>query len=87
MTQRIEIDFEPAEGQVVRLIGLVERRGYELLGVNFQPATIGGKGRLDMSVRPRPGPRRMETLKAQISRVYGVLAVRELTAEPFRESA
>ncbi|MFN3835083.1 MAG: ACT domain-containing protein [Glycocaulis sp.] len=87
MTQRIEIDFEPAEGQVVRLIGLVERRGYELLGVSFQPAAMGGKGRLDMSVRPRPGPRRMETLKAQIRRVYGVLSVRELSSEPLRESA
>ncbi len=87
MTHRIEIDFEPAEGQIVRLVGLVERRGYELLGLNFQPSGHGSRGRLDLSVRPRPGPRRVDTLKAQISRVYGVIAVRELSLEPVRESA
>ena len=27
MTERLTIDFTPAEGAVVRMIGLVERRG------------------------------------------------------------
>lgn len=84
MTTRIDIDFLPAEGAVVRLIGLVERRGYELDGVNYAPAA--GTHRLSMTVRPRPGLRRIETLKAQIARVYGVTSVTEF-APPARLEA
>ena len=85
MTTQINIDFLPAEGAVVRLIGLVERRGYELDAVNYAPAT--GAHTLSMTVRARPGLRRIETLKAQIARVYGVVSVSEITAAPRLEAA
>ncbi|MGP1274521.1 MAG: ACT domain-containing protein [Caulobacterales bacterium] len=85
MTTRIDIDFLPAEGAVVRLIGLVERRGYELDGVNYAPST--GTHRLSMTVRPRPGLRRIETLKAQIARVYGVTSVHALASPTRLEAA
>jgi acetolactate synthase regulatory subunit len=85
MTTQIDIDFLPAEGAVVRLIGLVERRGYELDAMNYVPAP--GTHRLSMVVRPRPGPRRIETLKAQIARLYGVTSVSEMSAVPRLEAA
>jgi acetolactate synthase regulatory subunit len=85
MTTRIDIDFLPAEGAVVRLIGLVERRGYELEAMNYVPAS--GAHRLSVTVRPRPGLRRIETLKAQIARVYGVTAVRDTACAARLEAA
>ena len=83
MTTQIDVDFLPAEGAVVRLIGLVERRGYELDAMNYVPAP--GTHRLSMVVRPRP--RRIETLKAQIARLYGVTSVSEMSAVPRLEAA
>jgi len=85
MTTQIDIDFLPAEGAVVRLIGLMERRGYELEAMNYAPAT--GTHRLSVTVRPRPGPRRIETLKAQIARVYGVVSVSGMAMPPEMEAA
>lgn len=85
MTTQIDIDFLPAEGAVVRLIGLVERRGYELDAVNYAPAST--THRLTMTVRPRPGLRRIETLKAQIARMYGVMSVSERIDSPRLEAA
>jgi acetolactate synthase II small subunit len=35
MTDRIEIEFRPSEGAILRLIGLVERRGFEVRGVDL----------------------------------------------------
>ncbi|MGY6662145.1 MAG: ACT domain-containing protein [Glycocaulis sp.] len=85
MTTQIDIDFLPAEGAVVRLIGLVERRGYELDAMSYAPAST--THRLTMTVRPRPGPRRIETLKAQIARMYGVTSVSERMDSPRLEAA
>ena len=85
MTAQIDIDFLPAEGAVVRLIGLMERRGYELEAMNYVPAA--GTHRLSVTVRPRPGLRRIETLKAQIARVYGVVSVSGMAMPPGLEAA
>lgn len=85
MTTQIDIDFLPAEGAVVRLIGLVERRGFALEAMSYAPAAT--THRLTMTVCPRPGPRRIETLKAQIARTYGVTSVVERLAPPRLEAA
>ncbi|KPP82217.1 MAG: acetolactate synthase II small subunit IlvM [Oceanicaulis sp. HLUCCA04] len=85
MTTQIDIDFLPAEGAVVRLIGLMERRGYELEAMKYAPAT--GTHRLSVRLRPRPGMRRIETLKAQIARVYGVISVSGMAMPPGLEAA
>lgn len=85
MTTQINIDFLPAEGAVVRLIGLVERRGYELEAMNYVPAI--GSHRLSVTVRARPGLRQIETLKAQIARAYGVTAVNDVIAPARLEAA
>ena len=38
VTERLTISFAPAEGAVLRMLGLVERRGYELRGVTMERA-------------------------------------------------
>ena len=87
MTDRIEIEFRPAEGAILRLIGLVERRGYEVRGVELPTAPEGADQRMDLTLRPRDAGRRLPTLCAQIAKTYGVRAVRAHAAEPCFEAA
>ena len=67
MTQRIEIDFAMAEGAVLRMLGLVERRGFEVRGLSM--AERDGRGSLSIEVRPRDAGRRLEVVAAQLRRL------------------
>ena len=42
MTERLTISFAPAEGAVLRMLGLVERRGYALRSVSMTENGNGG---------------------------------------------
>lgn len=78
--QRIEIDFHASEGALVRLVGLVERRGFEVIGLNL-PQTDGAQpAHLGLTVRPRDAGRRLSVLEAQLRRVHGVSDVRHSAA-------
>lgn len=70
MTERLTIDFTPAEGAVVRMIGLVERRGYVVrrLAMNEQPNSAS----LTIDVEPRDPSRRVEVVAAQLGRLVDV---------------
>ena len=87
MTDRIEIEFRPSEGAILRLIGLVERRGFEVRGVNLPQMSANADARMDLTVQPRDAGRRMSTLCAQIAKVYGVSAVRSASLTPALEAA
>ncbi|HCR64891.1 MAG: acetolactate synthase 3 regulatory subunit domain protein [Oceanicaulis sp.] len=86
MTDRIEIEFRPSEGAILRLIGLVERRGFEVRGVDLPQMPTAGEARMDLTVQPRDAGRRMGTLCAQISKIYGVSAVRAASLAPAFEA-
>ena len=75
MTDRIEIKFRPSEGAIVRLIGLVERRGFEVRGVDLPNMGVAADVYMGLHLRARDGGRKVETLCAQISKVYGVTSV------------
>jgi acetolactate synthase regulatory subunit len=70
MNGRLVIDFRPEEGAVGRIVGLVERRGFELDGL----AMTGGapRGRLTIDVRARDPGRRFDVLDLQLRRLGGV---------------
>jgi len=87
MTDRIEIEFRPSEGAILRLIGLVERRGFEVRGVDLPQMNTQSDAQMSLTVRPRDAGRRMSTLCAQISKVYGVSAVRSASLAPAYEAA
>ena len=70
MTHRIDVDFEPAEGALLRMIGLVERRGFQLRGL--QMAEKDGRGLLSLEVQPRDPSRRLEVVAAQLRRLHDV---------------
>jgi len=72
----IEIEMQPAEGWLLRVIGLVERRGFEVVSVNAETAIPGRPARLTLSASPRGPERRIDVLQAQLRRLHGVVDVR-----------
>ena len=81
MTHTLEIDFARAEGAVLRLIGLVERKGYDVRGIDMRDSG-DGPARLNLSVSPRDSGRRIEVLSRHVEKVFGVSAVRRPDLQP-----
>ncbi len=73
MTERLTIDFDPAEGAVVRMLGLVERRGYALRGVEM--SENGDSALLVIDVEPRDPGRRVSVVAQQLGRLVDVNSV------------
>lgn len=87
MTGEIVIDFNRSEGAVLRLIGLVERRGFEVTSVDM-PQTDAGPAQLTLGLSPREATRCFNTLTRHVAKVQGVTAVRAAQAHPpFMERA
>ncbi|PHR62629.1 MAG: acetolactate synthase 3 regulatory subunit domain protein [Robiginitomaculum sp.] len=72
--QTLHIEFEPSEGALLRLIGLIERRGYDVASLHL-PSSAGGDVNLDLGVRPRDDNRDISILQRQIRRLIGVRRV------------
>lgn len=70
MTQRIEIDFAMAEGAILRMLGLIERRGFEVRSVLMTSG--GGQGALAVNVVPRDPSRRLDIVARQLRRLSDV---------------
>lgn len=77
MTARLTISFTPAEGAVVRMLGLVERRGYLLRSVEMSEHAGGAS--LVIDVEPRDPSRRAQVIASQLGRLVDVNSV-SLTA-------
>ena len=73
MTERLTIDFKPAEGAVVRMIGLVERRGYVVRGLAMNEQDDGAS--LTMDLEPRDPSRRVSVVAQQLGRLVDVKQV------------
>ena len=69
MTGRLIIDFRPEEGAVPRIVGLVERRGFELRGISM----VGNA--LTLELEPHDPSRRLDLLDRQLCRLDGVSKV------------
>jgi acetolactate synthase-1/3 small subunit len=65
--------IDRAEGSLQRLIGLVERRGFEV--ERFAMTEAGMEREVRMSVRARDNSRSAEVLGRQIDRLIGVRRV------------
>ena len=76
MSDHLEIRFRPSEGALLRLVGLVERRGYEVRAMDLPTMEPGSPAILRLAVIPRDDSRRLPVLLAHLSKVFGVEAVR-----------
>lgn len=70
MSNTIHIQIDRADGSLQRLIGLVERRGFEIHGMNM--ADTGEARMLALTVASRDGTRCIDNLGRQIDRLFGV---------------
>lgn len=66
MQYRLDLIVKQAEGALVRVIGMVERRGFVLRGVQATPHA-DGRWRLQMRV---DSTRPAQTLRHQLEKVY-----------------
>ena len=80
MTGRIHVDFDAGEGAVLRMVGLVERRGFTVGGISM--AANDGRGSISLDVEPRDSSRRLEVIAAQLRRLHDVRNVSILSCEP-----
>lgn len=70
MSNTIHIQIDRADGSLQRLIGLVERRGFEIHGMNMNDA--GDWRTLALTVASRDSTRCINNLGLQIDRLFGV---------------
>ena len=82
MSDTIHIQIDRADGSLQRLIGLVERRGFHIDGINM--ADEGTFRNIALTVRGRDAGRCMDNLGRQIDRLFGV---RRLPDEAMRSEA
>lgn len=75
MSEKIVVDFAPMEGAVLRLLGLVERRGFRVSGLVMSEQPCGKRASLVLDVEPRDGNRSVDVLELQIRRLHGILGV------------
>lgn len=77
---RLFIEFATAEGAVVRMIGLVERRGFLVRRVAMAEQPCGRRATLTLMVEGRDLGRSADTLALQLGRLHGVGRVETETA-------
>ena len=77
MSDTIHIHIDRADGSLQRLIGLVERRGFHIDGINM--ADEGAMRRIALTVRGRDAARSIDTLGRQIDRLIGVARIEAQT--------
>ena len=80
MSGRIEIGFANAEGAVLRMLGVVERRGFELRGISMSERD--GQGTLSLEIQARLPERSLEVVAAQLRRLDEVRQVSFSTPGP-----
>ncbi|CAA9523939.1 MAG: hypothetical protein AVDCRST_MAG39-2713 [uncultured Sphingomonadaceae bacterium] len=81
MSARVGIEFVPIEGALVRLLGLIERRGFEVRGVRMAERPCGRSATLSVDVSPRDPGRRLDVLEQQLRRLHGVQDITMPTAK------
>ena len=74
MNGRLEIGFAMNEGAVMRLLGVVERRGFEVRGISMAEAK-DGEGAIALEVRARDASRSLDIVAGQLQRLHDVRKV------------
>jgi acetolactate synthase small subunit len=74
MSNTLHIEIFETEGALVRLIGLIERRGFVISSMAMS-APSNGSARVTVDVAARGGARQIEVLTRQIERLFDVHAV------------
>lgn len=76
MSHTLNIRIADREGALVRLIGLIERRGYEICAMDKSNGTAGIAD-IQVEIAARGGERRIDVLMRQVSRLFDVMSVQQ----------
>jgi acetolactate synthase-1/3 small subunit len=76
MSHLIHIEIDRLEGTLLRILGLVERRGFHIDELELFDLGEDRRG-LALTVRPRDANRSLDILGLQIDRLYGVKRMQE----------
>ncbi len=76
MSHLIHIELDRLEGTLLRILGLVERRGFHIDELELFDLGEDRRG-LALTVRPRDPNRSLDILGLQIDRLYGVKRMHE----------
>jgi len=82
VTTRLTLLLRPAEGALLRLLGTVQRRGFELAGIQARAQPGAGLWRVELDLAQ--GSRDLANLRRQIEKLYDVDS---LIDEPLVEAA
>ena len=83
MSHLIHIELDRLEGSLLRILGLVERRGFHIDGAELYDLGEDKRG-LSLTVRPRDASRSPDILGLQIDRLYGI---KRLSSDPRSDAA
>jgi len=74
MRTSLQIELVDAEGALMRLIGLVERRGFTILTLD-KSETSGSQFTVTMTLEARDDARNMDVLARQVARLLDVRTI------------
>ena len=76
MSLELTLVLRRSERALERVVGLAGRRGYEIVGVSATRNGDGGTLSVHLTLEPRDGSRRGETLVRQLEKLFEVESVR-----------
>ena len=77
----LKVEFEAEEGAVVRLLGLIQRRGFTVESI-VMPESTHKRKVVNLTVAPADLVHRIEVLQRQITRLYEVRSVELVLPKP-----
>jgi acetolactate synthase-1/3 small subunit/acetolactate synthase II small subunit len=83
---RLIVEYYVAEGAVVRMLGLIERRGFRVTRIAMAEQPCGRRGTLMVEVLANDAARTADILALQLGRLHGVTRVTHDSAQ-FRDKA
>ena len=75
MNARLIIEYYVAEGAVVRMLGLVERRGFRVTRIAMAEQPCGRRGTLMLELLANDAARTADVLALQLGRLHGVTRI------------
>ncbi len=84
MTDTFLVHIDRTEGALQRLIGLIERRGFDIDRMNV--ADVGGHREVRLNLSPRDATRHTDVLGRQIDRLIGVRRISPASAVHVEEA-
>jgi acetolactate synthase regulatory subunit len=82
---RLKIEFANSEGALLRILGVVERRGFMIKSVAMNEHADGSSASLIVEVQPRSEARRLDVLVPFVQRLFEVRSINAF--EPMQDQA